>query len=83
MKAPVIHARDQIVTHGQKRASTVCFMRVPTARTVYLPSGLPFDCVGCRAIVAERKAEFRRAKLRLVTRWRKLWRRGQARRRQA
>jgi hypothetical protein len=78
MKAQLIHARDQIVKHGQKRATTVCFLRVPTARTVYLPSGLPFDCIGCRAIVAERKAEHRRAKLRLVTRFRQLWRRGQA-----
>jgi hypothetical protein len=78
-----IHARDQIVAHRQKRATTVCYMRVPTDRAVYLPSGLPFDCIGCRAIVAERKAEHRRAKLRLVKRWKELWTRSRTRRRPA
>ena len=70
----MIHARDYLITASQKRTTTVCFKRVKASRTVYLDSGLPFDCVGCRAIVAERRAEARN----LVPRWRELWRRGQA-----
>ena len=56
MKA-LTHARDRIVTHGQKTVTALCFKRVATGRTVYLPSGHPFNCVGCAAIAAEKYAE--------------------------
>lgn len=57
MKSPLTHARDRIVTHGQKTVTALCFKRVATGRTVYLPSGHPFNCVGCAAIAAAKYAE--------------------------
>lgn len=53
-RIPIIHARDRIVTHGQKRVTALCFKRVGTDRTVYLPSGHPFTCLGCAAVAFEK-----------------------------
>lgn len=57
MKHQQTHARDSVVWYDQKTVTAICGKRVPVGSTTYQPLGLPFSCVGCRAIAAERERE--------------------------